>query len=363
MAEPKRVLIADDSLTCREYLRFLLEKDGGFQVVGVAVDGEDAVRQALALKPDLIAMDIHMPKMNGIEASRKILESLRVPIVMVSDVWQTAEVQKAFEAMEIGAVGGVQKPPGLGHPEAELFAKKLVRTMKLMADLPVVRRTTRPEAKGSPWAGAGSSDCLSQRRLKSPVRLIAMGASTGGPPVLKEILHRLPAGFAVPVLVVQHISAGFLPGMVEWMQRECAVKLRIPAAGEAVKPGRVYFAPDGVHMGIDPRGVIFLSNEGSEHGVKPSVSVLFRSVAASYGACAVGVLLTGMGKDGARELLLLRQKGALTVVQDEASCVVFGMPGEAVRLGAADCVLPPAEIARTLIEAVSSGSAGGPSAL
>ncbi len=284
MAEPKRVLIADDSLTCREYLRFLLEKDGGFQVVGVAVDGEDAVRQALALKPDLIAMDIHMPKMNGIEASRKILETLRVPIVMVSDVWQTAEVQKAFEAMEIGAVGGVQKPPGLGHPEAEMFARKLIRTMKLMADLPVVRRTTRPEAKESPSGGAVSSDCLSRRRLKSPVRLIAMGASTGGPPVLKEILHCLPAGFSVPVLVVQHISTGFLPGMVEWMQRECAVRLRIPASGEAVEPGTVYFAPDGVHMGIDPRGMIFFSNERSEHGVKPSVSVLFRTVAASYGA-------------------------------------------------------------------------------
>lgn len=358
MAERKRVLIADDSLTCREYLRFLLEKDGGFQVVGFAVDGEDAVRQALALKPDLIAMDIHMPRMNGIEASRKILEQLRVPIVMVSDVWQTAEVQKAFEAMEIGAVGGVQKPPGLGHPEAEVFARRLVRTMKLMADLPVVRRMARPEAKGA-TSGATQNDCLRRWRPKSPVRIVAIGASTGGPPVLKEILSRLPGAFPVPVLVVQHISAGFLPGMVEWMQRECAVKLRIPVTGESVEPGTVYFAPDGVHMGIDAQGMLFFSHEASEHGVRPSVSVLFRSVAAFYGAAAVGVLLTGMGKDGARELLLLRQKGALTVVQDEASCAVFGMPGEAVRLDAAECVLPPAQIARTLVEAVGGRSPGG----
>lgn len=358
MPEPTRVLVADDSLTCREYLRFVLEKDGGFQVVGFAVDGEDAVRQALALKPDVIAMDIHMPKMNGIEASRKILEHLRVPIVMVSDVWETAEVQKTFEAMEIGAVAGVQKPPGLGHPEAEAFAQRLVRTMKLMAELPVVRRTAKPEAKGAP-AGGMQSDGLSGWRQKSPVRLIAIGASTGGPPVLKDILHRLPAAFPVPVLVVQHISAGFLPGMVEWMQRACAVRLRIPARGEPVEPGTVYFAPDGVHMGIDARGMILFNDEPSEHGVKPSVSVLFRSVATAYGAAAVGVLLTGMGKDGARELLLLREKGALTVVQDEASSVVFGMPGEAVRLGAAQCVLPPAEIARTLLQVVGGRSVHG----
>jgi two-component system chemotaxis response regulator CheB len=155
----------------------------------------------------------------------------------------------------------------------------------------------------------------------------------------------------VPVLVVQHISPGFLPGMVEWLQRECAVRLQIPKSGQRAEPGTVYFAPDGVHMGIDPRGLITFSDEASEHGVKPSVSVLFRSVAAAFGAAAIAVLLTGMGKDGARELLTLRQKGALTVVQNEATCVVFGMPGEAVRLNAAQCVAPPPEIARILIEA------------
>lgn len=186
-----------------------------------------------------------------------------------------------------------------------------------------------------------------------------MGASTGGPPVLKEILCRLPVGFSVPVLVVQHISAGFLPGMVEWMQRACEVKLRIAKPGEPAEPGAVYFAPDEVHMEIDGRGIIRFSNEASEHGVKPSVSVLFRSVAASYGAAAVGVLLTGMGKDGAQELLLPRQKGARTVVQDKSSCVVFGMPGEAVRVGAPQWVLQPGEIARLLMELVSARTATG----
>lgn len=348
MAESKRVLIVDDSLTCREYLRFLLENEGGFQVVGFAVDGTDAIRKALDLKPDLITMDIHMPGMSGIEASRKILEHLRVPIVMVSDVWQTEDVQRAFEAMEIGAVGGVQKPPGLGHPDAELFARRLVRTVKLMAELPVIRRTPRISPKrDTPEAVEGRyPPCV----VKKPVRLVAMGASTGGPPVLKDILKGLPTNYPLPVLVVQHISPGFLYGMLEWMQRECAVRLRIPAHGERALPGTVYFAPDGVHMTIDPSGVLLLCHQASEHGVTPSVSVLFRSVAGSYGAAAVAVLLTGMGKDGAKEMLSLREMGALTIVQDKDSCAVFGMPGEAVRLGAAQCVLPPEGITRVLLE-------------
>ncbi len=351
MAEPKRVLIVDDSVTCRQYLRFILEKEPWVQVVGEAVDGEDAVRKALALKPDLITMDIHMPGMNGIEASRRILEQLNVPIVMVSDVWQSAEVQKAFEAMEIGAVGGVQKPPGPTHPDAQMFTQRLVRTVKLMAELPVIRRRTLAiPKKNVNVSGVGVfEECFRRWQPKSPIRLVAIGASTGGPPVLKEILKVLPADYPVPIVVVQHISPGFLHGMLEWLQRECAVLLRVGTHGERVVPGTVYFAPDGAHMAIDSSGVLRLTNERSEHGVKPSVSVLFRSVAVSYGSAAMAVLLTGMGKDGAQELRTLYQKGALTVVQDEASCVVFGMPGEALRLGAARCVLNPEAIGRLLL--------------
>lgn len=360
MAEPKRVLIVDDSMTCREYLRFLLEKEGGFHVVGMAVDGEDAVRKALALKPDLITMDIHMPGMNGIEASRKILEQFSVPIVMVSDVWQTAEVQRAFEAMEIGAVGGVQKPPGLGHPDAELLTRRLVRTVKLLAELPVVRRRPVASVAKSPSTGVVATECARRHFPQSPVRVVAIGASTGGPPVLKDILKVLPSGYPVPILVVQHISPGFLGGMLEWMQRDCAVRLRVGTHGEAVVPGTVYFAPDGTHMAIDASGTLRLTHEAPEHGVKPSVSVLFRSVAAAYGSAAVAVLLTGMGKDGAQELLTLYQKGALTIAQDEASCAVFGMPGEAVRLGAARCVLSPEVIGRVLVEVTAQGGISRP---
>ncbi len=347
MADPKRLLIVEDSPTCREYLRHILERDGGFRVVGTAADGEEAVRMALLLKPDVITMDLHLPRMSGIEASRKILEVLPVPIVVVSDLWETREVQRAFEAMEIGAVAGVQKPAGIGHPDREASARRLVRTVQLMAELPVVRRlpkTPAPPKKSSAESRRNASP------LRCPLSVVAIGASTGGPPVLKEILSHLPASFPAPVVIVQHISPGFLDGMLEWLQRTSALRLRVPVPGEKLEPGTVFFAPDGLHMELEPAGTVRLIDGPPQHGVKPSVSVLFGSVAASYGATAAAVLLTGMGKDGARELGLLREKGSLTVAQNEESCVVFGMPGEAVQRGAAEWVLAPHDIARILLD-------------
>ena len=184
--------------------------------------------------------------------------------------------------------------------------------------------------------------------LHAGVKVVAIGSSTGGPPVLKTIFRLLRKDFPLPILAVQHIAAGFLEGMVEWLDKECPLSVRIPRDGERILAGSVYFAPDNHHMGIREGGGIFLNTDPLENGLRPSVSRLFRSVTRSYGRHAVGVLLTGMGKDGARELKEMKDAGAVTLVQNEASCTVFGMPGEAVKIGGASHILAPEEIAAWL---------------
>ena len=210
---------------------------------------------------------------------------------------------------------------------------KVIDTLKVMSEVKVVKRYRKS-------AGIGVDEFVNGKkpaeyRLPPGVKMVAIGSSTGGPPVLKTIFQLLPGDFPLPILVVQHITAGFLEGMVEWLDKECPLSVGIPRDGEWVQPGKVYFAPDNHHMGVREGGVIFLNTDPPENGLRPSVSSLFRSVARSYGRFAVGVLLTGMGKDGARELKEMKDAGAVTLAQDKESCVVFGMPGEAVKIGGA----------------------------
>ncbi|MCD6527412.1 MAG: chemotaxis protein CheB [Desulfuromonas sp.] len=181
-------------------------------------------------------------------------------------------------------------------------------------------------------------------------KLVVIGASTGGPVALRDLLQQLPASFPLPVLVVQHISHGFMPGMVEWLKKSCALRLCVADDGQRIEIGTVYFAPDHFHMGVSAHGRIFLRDAPLMHCVRPAASFLFQSVAKGYGGRAIGVLLTGMGRDGAAELLTLQQLGCPTLIQDKASCVVYGMPGEAAKLGAGNYHLPPDAIGRQLIQ-------------
>ncbi|SFM92660.1 chemotaxis-specific protein-glutamate methyltransferase CheB [Thermodesulforhabdus norvegica] len=344
----KRLLIVDDSPTWRSYLRYIFEKDGYFDVIGTAVDGLDALEKTRLLVPDVITMDIEMPRMNGIEASRRIMEFHPVPIIIVSDFWETEAVKKAFDAMEIGAVAGVQKPSMIVSERAGAEQiSVLVRTVKLMSEVPVIRRSRLKP--GSRYEEKDGGTAASFEGV-SKVRLVVIGASTGGPVVLKEIFSRLPANFPLPIAVVQHIAPGFITGFVKWLEQASPLRFSEACHGEELLPGTVYLAPDGVHMEVDHRLIVRLTDGPAEHGVKPSVSVLFRSVAKNLGPHAVGVLLTGMGKDGAEELLAMRRAGAITIAQDEDSSLVFGMPGEAVRLSGATMVLPPERIARYLMK-------------
>ena len=340
-----KVLVVEDSPVVREFLVHILASDPGLRVVGTAHDGEQALEAIARKRPDVVTMDVHMPKMNGLDATRRIMETCPTPIVVVSGSTDPAEVATTFEAMEAGALAVLRRPAGIGHPDHESTARELVQTVKLMSEVKVVRR----------WASArrGTMARPAEVRLEHApgiCRIVAIGASTGGPPVLQTILSQLPADFPVPILVVQHMAAGFVRGFVEWLARASRLPVRIAVHGEQVLAGHVYVAADEMQMKVGHDGRIALTREPPENGLRPSVSCLFRSVAEIYGDRAVAGLLTGMGRDGADELRLLRDKGAVTFAQDKPSSVVHGMPGEAIRLDAAAHVLSPEKIAALLVK-------------
>jgi two-component system chemotaxis response regulator CheB len=338
-----RVLIVDDSPVVRHYLQGMFGADPGIEVVGTAEDGEEAVRAAALARPDVITMDVEMPRMDGFEATRRIMEARPVPIVIVTASWNRRAVTTTFRAMNAGAVAVVEKPLGVGHPEYEDSAKRFVQTIKLMSGIQVVRPCERDRREP---ASVPAARCRPAQPRE--VQMVAVGASVGGPPVLQTLLQRLPQDFAAPVLITQHIAPGFVEGLAVWLREASHFPVHVATHGERLLPGHAYIAPDGRHMGVDGSERVVLSHDEAENGLRPAVSYLFRAVARVAGPKSIGVLLTGMGRDGAQELKLIRDRGGITIAQDRESSVVHGMPGEACHVGAAMHVLPPEEIAALL---------------
>ncbi|MCG2739096.1 MAG: chemotaxis response regulator protein-glutamate methylesterase, partial [Syntrophaceae bacterium] len=263
---------------------------------------------------------------------------------IVSASTSAKEVASTFRALEAGALAVVLRPPGMGHPEHETAARELIQMVKLMSEIKVVKRIPRVAKERTPVPPLAPA-----LKAGTGIQLVAIGASTGGPPVLQKILSGLPKDLTVPVLIVQHIAPGFVEGFVKWLAGASRFPLHIAAHGEQPKPGHGYVSPDGFHMGVGSGPRIVLSDHATENGLRPSVAYLFRTVAQVLGPRAVGVLLTGMGRDGAEGLKMLKDMGALTIAQDEASSIVHGMPGEAIKLDAATYVLPPEGIAAMLV--------------
>jgi two-component system, chemotaxis family, protein-glutamate methylesterase/glutaminase len=338
-----RVLVVEDSATAREFLLQILSSDPAIEVVGTAETGEEAIEAVERTRPDIITMDVHMPKMNGFDATRRIMETNPTPIVIVSSAADATDTAKAFRAIESGAVAVLRKPSGVGHPDHEQTVSELIRAIKIMSEVRVVRRWPRYRSVETLPAVSITTEFPLQG-IQTQIRIVAIGASTGGPPVLQTILAGLPRNFPVPVLIVQHMAAGFTQGFVEWLAQTSSLPIHIPTQGELVLPGHAYAAPDGLQMTVSADGRVQLKADEPENGLRPSVSCLFRSVAKAYGHAAAGVLLTGMGKDGAAELKLMKEHGAVTIAQDQDTSVVHGMPGEAIRLGGATYVLPPDKI-------------------
>lgn len=335
-----KVLIVDDSAIMRESLALILNSDPIFEIVGFAKNGKEAIELTKEHEPDVITMDWQMPVLNGYEATKEIMATKPTPIVVVTGSVAANDVSISFSLMEAGALVVIKKPHAINHPSYRQEKADLIESIKLMSEIKLVRRTNGIKNKSD-------SDSTNKNK-KYGKSVIAIGASTGGPISIKKLLTNMPEDINLPIVVVQHISLGFINGFAEWLMNSTNFPIHIAFNGEKALPGHVYLAPDDKHLGIDSSLNLYLSDGEKENGLRPSVSYLFRSCAENLGSKTIGILLSGMGKDGSHELKLLRDKGGLTYAQDEKSSIVHGMPGEAIRIDAAKHVYPPEEIGRSI---------------
>jgi two-component system chemotaxis response regulator CheB len=339
---PIRVLVVDDSPLVRQVLGRLLEADPAVRVIGYAGDGKEAVEKTFQLRPDLITMDIRMPGMDGLQATEKIMAYRPTPILIVTSARDRRGVQVTMEALAAGALEVVEKPTLMPDDSWEALGAPLVEKVKLLAGVKVI---THLKGRSTLRAGRARPE-----EREKPQRVVGIGVSTGGPGVLATILGALPLDFPLGLLIVQHITEGFMAGLVEWLGRQVRLPIRIAREGDPVRPGLALMAPEGVHLIVERGGRAHLRRALPVGGHRPSADVLLHSLAEVYGEAAVGVLLTGMGRDGAEGLQAVRNAGGCTIVQDEESCAVFGMPKAAIELGAAQSILPPGGIAERLIQ-------------
>lgn len=342
---PIRVVIVDDSELFQEAVSAALQVDGDINVVAQSYDGRQALKAVDRHRPDLVVMDIQMPIMDGLEAIERIMAEHPTPILVMTADTRGRDGQLAFEAMRRGALDLVMKP---GQPDSQEDAA-LRKRVRLLARIPVIRHvrasTTRPAAKRTRPDPAAIG-----------VDIIAIVASTGGPGALETILKNLPPSFTTPIVIVQHITDGFTDSLASWLSQATGRTVRTGKPGETLSPSGVYLAPDGHHIRLTSRRRISVTSDPPVTGHRPSGDALLESVGTAYGQRAVGVVLTGMGDDGARGLLAMKKAGGSTIAQDEASSAVFGMPRAAKQIGAVHRVLALDEIAGHLVHIAGKSS-------
>ena len=329
-------------------LRRILASSSEIRVVGTATNGREALRMIPEVNPEVVCTDLHMPIMDGLELTRQIMAECPRPILVISAAVQESDAENVFQLLEAGALDVFPKPKGGDQSDYDQIAGQLTRKIRILAGVHVMRKRPRKVFEGASRR-ASRPPLIAAADAPQP-SIVAIGASTGGPHALEAVLSKLPADFPVPIVCVQHISKGFLAGLTKWLGSHCRLNTQIAESGTTPERGNVYFAPDGLHLEIDPQGRLLTTTDGPMDGHRPSVNVLFESVARHAGSGAVGVLLTGMGRDGAKGMRTIRNAGGATIAQDEESCIVFGMPKSAVESGAVQDLLPLSKIALKLKE-------------
>jgi two-component system chemotaxis response regulator CheB len=329
------VSVVEDSKTARLVLKKVLEEDPQISVLAFYESAEEALLELDSKRPDVLLVDINLPGINGYELTKKVMQSNPLPVFIITATTAGKEAEYSFKAMEVGALSVFEKPKSAESSTAHFLRSiKMASTVRLK---PLKTQTNLP----------------STERYEA----VAIGGSLGGPQALKEILCNLQKNFPVPIFVVQHISRGFSEMLVKWLQGFTALKVVLAKEGLQPTSGHVYIAPDDSHMTLDKNKKIHLVIEPNELQLQPSVAKLFESMSNVYGEKGIGVILTGMGKDGAKQLLDWKKKGGLTIAQNESSSICYGMPKEAIDIGGAKMILSLDEIAPTLnqlIEGVSS---------
>jgi two-component system, chemotaxis family, protein-glutamate methylesterase/glutaminase len=348
MANPIRVLVVDDSAFMRHALTRNIELDSRFKVIDTAVDGREGVEKALRLKPDVMTLDVEMPVMNGLEALKEIVARSSIPVIMVSAVTESG-AKTTMEALEIGAVDFIPKAKG-----ADLIHEKLLAAVTAnLARRPVAPRPQRPAIAtpaAAPVPAPAPAAALApdpvpvrSRRPEAPAfrgapKIVVIGSSTGGPQALQEVIGQLPANLPVPIVIAQHMPPQFTLALAKRLDACCPPKVVEATHGEPLVNGTVYIGPGGMHLRVTPTSLKVEPDNG-ESLYKPSVDVLAESALVAFGKNVLGVMLTGMGNDGMKEFVKLHRAGAYNLIQDQASCVVYGMPRAVADAGGADEVL------------------------
>jgi len=343
-----RVLLVEDSRLARVILKRILNSSEQIEVVGEASTGLEALALIPNVQPDVICTDLHMPEMDGLELTSEVMALYPRPILVISVSVQEKDTHQIFQLLEAGAVDIFPKPTSGLVMNNQVFQQELLTKIKVLSGVKVFTKKRKLPASAKSFE-LENVVAFSSNSYHQP-KIVVIGASTGGPQALQKLFAELPSDFPVPVICVQHISFGFLQGLIDWLAKSCRLPIKIAQPGELPKPGTIYFPPEQRHLELDGRGRFICSNSPPLSGHRPSVTITLESLAKFYGNRTVGILLTGMGRDGADGMQAIAQAGGFTIAQDEATSVVFGMPKEAIDLRAAKEILPINAIAPMLVD-------------
>ncbi|MEA5467068.1 chemotaxis-specific protein-glutamate methyltransferase CheB [Leptothoe sp. PORK10 BA2] len=348
-----RVLLVEDSPIAMMVLKRILSSSPEIEIVGTARTGREGLDLIPRIQPDVICTDYFMPQMNGLEFTSHVMVDYPLPILVVSASVQEDDPKRIFQLLEAGAVDILPKPKAGLDPDNVVLTQALINKVKILSGVKVFRKKRSQLGRSQPLADRRPQPPLLSATRSSNFKIIAVGASTGGPLALQQLFMGLPKEFPWPIVCVQHISEGFLQGLLDWLMTTCGVSIEIAQADRKPQPGKIYFPPERQHLTINEYGRFVYLQAQPEDIHCPAVTTLFSSVAKFYGRKTIGILLSGMGRDGADGMKSIVEAGGLTIAQDEATSVVFGMPRAAIELDAAHQVLPIGAIAPAILELVN----------